>query len=263
MGNRQPVGVFDSGVGGLSVWRELVRELPAEATLYVADQAHMPYGPRPAAEVLGFAERITAALLERGCKAVVVACNTASAAALKDLRARHPDVPFVGMEPAVKPAALNTRSRVVGVMATPGTLQGRMFADAVQRFASGVKLIRQPCPGLVEQIERGELDGPATAALLRELLQPIVAAGADTLVLACTHFPFVLPLIRQIVGETVQIIDPAPAVARQLGRVLEEHGLRAEPDGKPPRHFLTTGDPQALQRALLQLVGVEAKVDLL
>lgn len=260
---KQPVGVFDSGVGGLSVWREIVRELPEESTLYVADQAHLPYGPRPAAEVLGFAERITAELLDRGCKAIVVACNTASAAALKALRERHPGTPFVGMEPAVKPAAKSSKRQVVGVMATPGTLQGRMFADAVQRFAGGVKLVRQPCPGLVEQIERGELDTPATEALLRSLLLPIMDAGADTLVLACTHYPFVAPLIRRIVGEGVEIIDPAPAVARQLGRVLEEHGLRAEPDGKPVHRFYTTGGPAALQAALRRLVDLEAKVETL
>ena len=250
---KQPVGVFDSGVGGLSVWREIARELPFESTIYLADQAHLPYGPRSADEVRGFAEAATAELLERGCKAIVVACNTASAAALKALRERHADVPFVGMEPAVKPAALHSKSRVVGVMATPGTLQGRMFADAVQRFAGGVKVIRQPCPGLVEQIERGELDSPATEALLRELLAPMLATGADTVVLACTHYPFVLPLIRRIVGESVQIIDPAPAVARQLARVLDEHGLLAEADSKASHRFLTTGEPAALQRALGKL----------
>lgn len=258
---RQPVGVFDSGVGGLSVWREIVRALPDESTVYVADQAHLPYGPRPAAEVLAFSERIVTELLERGCKAIVVACNTASAAALKALRERHPDTPFVGMEPAVKPAAKTSRRQVVGVMATPGTLQGRMFADAVQRFATGVKLVRQPCPGLVEQIERGELDTPETEALLRSLLLPIMDAGADTLVLACTHYPFVAPLIRAIVGDGVQIIDPAPAVARQLARVLDERGLRADADGRPAHRFLTTGEPAVLQAALRRLVDLEAKVE--
>lgn len=258
---KQPVGIFDSGVGGLSVWREIVRELPHESTVFVADQAHLPYGPRPADEVLGFAERITTELVERGCKAIVVACNTASAAALKTLRERHPGTPFVGMEPAVKPAAQSSRRQVVAVLATPGTLQGRMFADAVQRFAGGVKVLRQPCPGLVEQIERGELDTPATRELLHGLLLPAMDAGADTLVLACTHYPFVAPAIRAIVGDGVQIIDPAPAVARQLARVLEERGLAALPDGRPAHRFFTTGDPAALQAALRRLVGVEAKVE--
>lgn len=254
-----PVGIFDSGVGGLSVWREVVRLLPQESTIYVADQAHLPYGPRPADEVRGFAEGITAELLRRGCKAIVVACNTASAAALKHLRERHPGVAFVGMEPAVKPAALRSRSRVAGVMATPGTLQGRMFALAVERFAADLTLVNQPCAGLVERIEAGELDTPATEALLRELLKPMLGAGADTIVLACTHYPFVEPLIRRIAGEAVQVIDPAPAVARQLARLLDERGLRA-PGGATPRHaFLTSGDPAALGRALKGLLGIEAE----
>lgn len=263
MGNRQPIGVFDSGIGGLSVWRELARQLPAESTLYLADQARIPYGPLPAEEVRAFAEAITGALLERGCKAIVVACHTASAAALKALRERHPGVPFVGMEPAVKPAALHSKSRVVGVLATPGTLQGRMFASVVERFAAGVTVVRQPCPGLVERIEHGELDAPATEALLRELLRPMLEAGADVIVLACTHYPFVEPLVRRIAGDAVQIIDPAPAVVRQLRRVLAEHGLLAEPDGMPAHRFLTTGEPAVLARALSELVGVAAKVEML
>lgn len=258
---KQPVGIFDSGVGGLSVWREVARQLPSEPTVYAADQAHLPYGPRPADEVRGYAETVTTALLERGCKAIVVACNTASAAALKSLRQRHPHVPIVGMEPAVKPAAMHSQSRVVGVMATPGTLQGRSFADVVERFAGGVKVVRQPCPGLVERIEAGELDSPATEALLRELLKPMLDAGADTIVLACTHYPFVAPLIRRIAGAPVQVIDPAPAVVRQLGRVLEEHGLLAEPGGRPAHRFLTSGEPAALEHALRNLAGIEAKVE--
>jgi glutamate racemase len=262
MGDR-PVGVFDSGVGGLSVWREIVRALPHESTVYVADQAHLPYGARPADEIRGFAEDITTRLLGLGCKAVVVACNTASAAALKALRERHPEVAFVGMEPAIKPAALRSQSKVVGVMATPGTLQGRMFALAVERFAAGITLVNQPCPGLVERIEAGELDAPATEALLRELLAPMLKAGADTIVLACTHYPFVAPQVRRIAGDGVHVIDPAPAVTRQLARLLEDRGLLA-PAGAPARHrFMTSGEPAAMRRALRALVGVEAQVELL
>ena len=256
-----PIGIFDSGVGGLSVWREVVRELPRESTIYVADQAHLPYGARPADEIRGFAEAITARLLEHGCKAVVVACNTASAAALKALRERHPRVPFVGMEPAVKPAALHSKSRVVGVMATPGTLQGRMFALAVERFAAGVTLVNQPCPGLVERIEAGELETRATEALLREFLAPMLGAGADTIVLACTHYPFVMPLLRRIAGAAVHIIDPAPAVVRQLARLLDEHGLRAPAGSTPAHRFMTSGEPAALARAVRALVGVEATAE--
>jgi glutamate racemase len=255
-----PVGIFDSGVGGLSVWREVVRALPHESTVYVADQAHLPYGARPAEEIRGFAEAITARLLDLGCKAVVVACNTASAAALKALRERHPDVAFVGMEPAIKPAALHSKAKIVGVMATTGTLQGRMFALAVERFAAGVTLVNQPCAGLVERIEAGELDTPATEALLRELLAPMLKAGADTLVLACTHYPFVQPLIQRIAGPGMHIIDPAPAVTRQLARLLDERGARAPAASRPTHRFMTSGEPAALQRAMRGLVGVEAQV---
>jgi glutamate racemase len=256
-----PIGIFDSGVGGLSVWREIARALPAESTIYVADQAHLPYGARPADEIRAFAERITARLLEQGCKAIVVACNTASAAALKSLRERHPEMIFVGMEPAVKPAALHSKSKVVGVMATAGTLQGRMFALAVERFAAGVTLVNQPCPGLVERIEAGELETQATEALLRELLAPMLKAGADTIVLACTHYPFVQPLIRKIAGDPVHIIDPAPAVTRQLARLLDERGLRAPAGANATRRFVTSGEPAAFARALRALVGVDAAVE--
>jgi glutamate racemase len=261
MSDARPIGIFDSGVGGLSVWREVARQWPHESTLYLADQAHVPYGPRPADEVRAYAEAIVTELLARDCKAIVCACNTASAAALKQLRERHPDVPFVGMEPAVKPAALHTKSRVVGVMATPGTLQGRMFMLAVERFGAGLTLVNQPCPGLVERVESGDVGSPAVAALLRELLAPMLKAGADTIVLACTHYPFVLPLIRQVAGDGVQLIDPAPAVARHLGRLLEQRGLAA-PAAAAARHaFATTGAAGALQAALRALVQVEATVE--
>ena len=251
------IGVFDSGIGGLSVWREIARELPDEATVYVADQAHIPYGPRPAAEVREFSEAITRALIAQGCDVVVVACHTASAAALKALREAHPDVAFVGMEPAIKPAALHSKSRVVGVLATPGTLQGRMFALAVERFAADVQLVKQPCPGLVERIEQGEVDTAATEALLREQLAPVLAAGADTVVLACTHYPFVAPLIRRIAGDGIQIIDPAPAVARQVARVLR--AKRPARAGAAPKHrFFTTGEPAALQAALARVADIDA-----
>ena len=261
MSDPRPIGVFDSGVGGLSVWREVVRQLPGESTVYFADQCHVPYGPRPADEVRGYAEGITAELLARGCKAIVVACNTASAAALKDLRATYPDVPFVGMEPAVKPAALHTKSRVVGVMATPGTLAGRMFMLAVERFAAGLTMVNQPCPGLVERIEAGDVDSSGMEALLRELLAPMLKAGADTIVLACTHYPFVLPMIRRIAGEGVHVLDPAPAVARHLGRLLGERGLAAAAPAIATHRFVTTGAPAGLRAALHALVRVDAATE--
>ena len=256
MTNSQPIGIFDSGVGGLSVWREFARQLPHEDTLYFADQIHIPYGPRSMAEIRSFSEAITRFLIGRRCKLIVVACNTASAAALKYLRATFPDVPFVGMEPAVKPAAETTRTGVVGVMATPATFQGELFASVVERFANGVKLINQVCPGLVEQVEAGRLDTPDTLAMLDRFLTPIRDAHADTIVLACTHYPFVIGPIRQLAPD-VNVIDPAPAIARQAGRVLSERELLTR-TRKPARHgFITSGDPIAYRATLQLLVGVD------
>jgi glutamate racemase len=251
------IGVFDSGVGGLSVWREIVRELPDVPTLYVADQAHVPYGPRPLEEVRRFAEGITRFLLAQGATVVVLACNTASAAALRHLRAVFPQVPFVGMEPAVKPAVQRTRNGRVGVIATPATFQGELFASLLERFARDVRVIPQVCPGLVEAVEDGALDAPETEALLRTCLTPLLEAGIDELVLGCTHYPFLQPLMERIVGPGVEIVDPAPAVARQVRRVLENCSAGYQP-ARPT--FYTTGDPARFASALERLVGVEAEV---
>ena len=251
------IGVFDSGVGGLSVWREIVRELPDVPTLYVADQAHVPYGPRPLAEVRRFAEGITRFLLAQGATVVVLACNTASAAALRYLRAVFPQVPFVGMEPAVKPAAQRTRNGRVGVIATPATFQGELFASLLERFARDVRVIPQVCPGLVEAVEDGALDTPETEARLRACLTPLLEVGIDELVLGCTHYPFLRPLMERIVGPGVEIVDPAPAVARQVRRVLENRGAGLQP---ALHTFYTAGDPARFARALERLVGVRAEV---
>ena len=254
------IGVFDSGVGGLSVWREIVRQLPHEDTLYYADQAHVPYGPRSQEEIRGLSHDIAEFLVSRGSKAIVVACNTASAAALKSLRETFTQLPVIGMEPAVKPAAAMTRSGVVGILATPATFQGRLFQATAGRYASGIELVRQVCDGLAERVERGELDGPETEAELRGFLQPIIAAGADTVVLACTHYPFVIEPIRRIVGPQVSVIDPAPAIARHLGDVLDAQGLAAH-RGRTGRHaFFTSGEIDPFRQALTHLTGVHGTV---
>ena len=250
------IGVFDSGVGGLSVWREVARQLPRHDTLYVADQAHVPYGPRPLEEVRRFAEGIARFLIEQGAEVVVVACNTASAAALYHLRAIFPHVPFVGMEPAVKPAVQRTRTGAVGVIATPATFQGELFASLLERFATDVRVLPQVCPGLVEAVEAGELDTPATERLVRTCLEPLLAAGIDELVLGCTHYPFLRPLIERVVGPGVEIIDPAPAVARQTGRVAARVRAEASEDGVGRHTFCTTGDPAAFSATLARLIGV-------
>lgn len=250
------IGVFDSGVGGLSVLTAIRTRLPAESLVYLADQAHVPYGPRPLADVQRLALGITRFLLECDAKMVVVACNTASAAALHCLRDQYPDVPFVGMEPAVKPAAATTRSGTIGVLATPATFQGRLFVSVVERFATGKHVLQESCPGLVARIEAGDLTGPVTRALLVAALQPLLAQGADTIVLGCTHYPFVMPLIREIVGPNVEIIDPAPAVARRVAAVLDERGLRNRTTRLPaPIRFFTTGDAAAFAASARRLCG--------
>ena len=258
----RPIGIFDSGVGGLSVLRSLHALLPAEALLYLADQAHVPYGLRPLEEVRQFSEQITRHLMGEGAKLIVVACNTASAAALQHLRLVFPQVPFVGMEPAVKPAAEQTRSGVVGVLATPATFQGALYASVVERFAREVRLLQHTCPRLVEQIEAGNLDGDETRRILREALQPMLVQGIDTIVLGCTHYPFVIPLIQELAGEGVRVIDPAPAVARQVGRLLDQHALRAPASSIPPApRLITSGEPARLEALLPRLLGEALPVE--
>jgi len=246
MSNSGFIGIFDSGVGGLSVWREIIRQLPHEDTLYLADQAHVPYGSRWLAEVREFSEGIVRFLLVQGAKIIVIACNTASAAALHYLRRTFPNVPFVGMEPAVKPAVEQTCNGVVGVIATQSTFQGDLFASLVERYAGDVRVLTQICPGLVEAVEAGALDAPETEALLRRCLTPLVEAGVDQLVLGCTHYPFLRPIIERLVGASVRVIDPAPSVARQTGRVLAQQGLETDPstgkDHVSHRVFYTSGD---------------------
>lgn len=254
-----PIGIFDSGVGGLSVLKAIRRELPQERVIYLADQAHVPYGPRPLDEVRRFSEKMTEYLLARKSKLIVVACNTASAAALTALRQSYPEVSFVGMEPAVKPAVEITQTGRVGVLATPATFQGALYASVIERFANGVTVLQDTCPGLVAQIEAGELHHPTTRRILENALNPMLAAGIDTIVLGCTHYPFVIPLIQEISGPNVRVIDPAPAVARQVRRVLKAEQI-LPPDSlewiNPVRiHYLTSGNPAALESLLPLLVG--------
>jgi glutamate racemase len=258
--SHSPIGIFDSGVGGLSVLKEIRLQMPNESVLYFADQGHVPYGPRGLDEVRMFSEQITRFLLGLGAKLIVVACNTASAAALHHLRQTFPEISFVGMEPAVKPAAESTRSRVVGVLATPATFQGVLYASVVERFASGVTILQDTCSGLVGQIENGELDSPATQEILEKALHPMLEQGIDTIVLGCTHYPFVIPLIKQIVGSEVRVIDPAPAVARQTSRLLKMAGLRCRSYQTGVLRFFTSGEATNLSLHLPTLLGEKGKI---
>ncbi|MFT4046928.1 MAG: glutamate racemase [Solimonas sp.] len=218
------VGVFDSGVGGLSVLAELRRELPHESFLYYADSGHCPYGGKPAAEIAARAFAITDELLAAGAKLIVVACNTATIAAVEPLREAYP-LSFVGIEPAIKPAIAGTKSGVVGVLATGAALAGDKFLRLQAQHGGDVRVITQPCPGLVEFVERGELDGPAVRALVQRYVEPLLRDGADTLVLGCTHYPFVRDLIADVAGPGVTLLETGAAVARQTRRVLEREGL--------------------------------------
>lgn len=230
---RQPVGVIDSGVGGISVLHHIRRLLPHEALLYCADSDHAPYGSKTAEFIRARALLLTDFMLRRGAKAIVVACNTATAAAIKALRAQF-SVPIIGMEPAVKPAALASKSGVIGVLATSGTLQSARFAALLESYGRDVRVVTQACRGLVERIELGDLTSAATTELLAGYLRPLVAAGADTIVLGCTHYPFVRDLIAAQLGPQVTLIDTGEAVARQLQRRLQAAGLLADAAGAVP-----------------------------
>lgn len=255
-----PIGIFDSGVGGLSVLKQIRLQMPNESVLYFADQGHVPYGPRGLDEVRMFSEQITRFLLGLGAKLIVVACNAASAAALHHLRQTFPSTSFVGMEPAVKPAVESTHSGVVGVLATPATFQGALYASVVERFASGVTLLQDTCLGLVGKIEEGDLDSTGTRVILEKALRPMLEQGIDTVVLGCTHYPFVIPLIKQIVGPDVRVIDPAPAVARQVTRLLDKAGSRNSGRRPGSLRFFTSGEAARLALHLPILLGEAGKV---
>ncbi len=256
-----PIGIFDSGVGGLSVLRAIRAQMPDEAVIYFGDQGHIPYGPRPMEQIRNFSEAITNFLLEQNAKIIVVACNTASAAALKTLREKLPDVQFVGMEPAVKPAAEYTQTGKVGVLATPATFQGALYASVVERFANGVELFQNTCSGLVQQIEQGNLDGEETRRILEDALLPMLAKNIDTVVLGCTHYPFVIPLIQRIVGDQVRVIDPAPSVAKQVRRLLESQGMKGESETRGSIRIYTSGDPEELKSLLPMLLGESGEIE--
>ncbi len=245
-----PIGLFDSGVGGLSVLREIRRALPGEDALYFADSGHVPYGNKPPEWIVERSRQIAGFLLGKGAKALVIACNTATAAAAGALRAEWPEVPIVGMEPAVKPAVAASRSGRIGILATVGTLKSARFAALLDTFSHGVQVVVQPAPGLPEAVEAGELDTPATLALVERHVRPLVEAGVDTIVLGCTHYPFLAPAISAVAGPGVTLIETGAAVARQLERRLAAAGLRRPGDGAGGEAFWTSGAVDAGTAAL-------------
>lgn len=237
--DERPVGFFDSGVGGLCILEAFKRICPCESTVYVADSANCPYGSRTAEEIIALSEASVRKLIERGCKMIVVACNTASAAAIDYLREKYSEIPFVGIEPAIKPAAMASKSGVVGVLATKGTFSGRLYNSTKERFAGSVKVIAVVADEFVELVEAGTLAGEYAEGIVRAKIEPLLAAGCDRIVLGCTHFPHLTPLIAKVAQGRAEIIEPSQAVAAQARRILAERALASE--GSNPQHvFIST-----------------------
>lgn len=253
------IGVFDSGVGGLSVLRHIRETLPDERLIYVADSGHVPYGDKPADYIEQRSLTLARFLIEQGADALVIACNTATATAAASLRSRF-GIPVIGMEPAVKPAVAATSSGVVGVLATAGTLESARFAALLEKYAGAVEIVTQGCPGLVEQVELGELHGAHTRELIERYTAPLLARGADTLILGCTHYPFLIPLIRDTAGANITLVDTGAAVARQLQRRIQAE-LPERKAGGAAAQFFTSGDAAQGSRIMSVLWGdaVEAR----
>ena len=236
-----PIGIFDSGLGGISVWQALHDALPEESLIYLGDGARCPYGARTLEEVRDFTFEAVERLLAEGCKMIVVACNTATAVAIRELRECYPNVPFVGLEPAVKPAALSTKSGVIGVLATKRSLEGDHFRRAEEKYGAEVRILKAVGEGFVEAVENNEEQSPETETLVRRVVEPLVEQGVDKLVLGCTHYPFLRSVIARVVGDGVEIIDSSDAVARRVANLLDENGIRAEA-GRAEYRFLTFAD---------------------
>ena len=259
--NNAPIGIFDSGLGGLSVLRATRAALPHEALLYVADSLHAPYGLRDNEFISARTLAIGEWLVSQGAKALVVACNTATAESIALARERLA-VPIIGVEPGIKPAAEQSKSRIAGVLATQVTLRSERFKSLIERYAADCRFICQPGHGLVEAVERCEIDAPEVRALLAGYIEPMLAAGADTLVLGCTHYPFLDATIRDIAGPALTLVDTSVAIARQLERVLNANGLRASPDRQaPPPRLCSTDEGVHLHRLTSTLLGLDAPVE--
>jgi glutamate racemase len=266
MGTDVPIGVFDSGIGGLSVLRHIHACLPQEHLLYFADSGFAPYGNKPEEVIVARSLGIAEFLVQHGVKALVVACNTATAVAIKAIRTAYPALPVVGVEPGLKPAAVLSKTRIVGVLATEGTLGSAKFDLLREQIAAATKVrfLTQPCVGLADRIEKGELGSAATAVLVRRYVEPLLEQGADTLVLGCTHYPFVQALIEEVVKRVttrpVAIIDTGGAVARQLVRLLDERGLQRAAAGAGSLAAFTTGSETALSSAFGNLLKLHPPV---
>ncbi|WP_298488871.1 glutamate racemase [uncultured Maribacter sp.] len=256
-----PIGIFDSGVGGTSIWKEIESLLPNEDIIYLADSKNAPYGKKSKEEILRLSIKNTEYLLERGCKLIVVACNTATTNAINYLRENY-NVPFIGIEPAIKPAALQSESKIVGILATKGTLSSSLFHSTSENHASGIKIIEREGEGLVPLIEKGELQSVELKNLLHEYLQPMLKEGIDYLVLGCTHYPYLIPLIKEIVPGKIKIIDSGEAVAKQTKAILEKNKI-VNPSTKKGEHTLYSNVDSSVLKSLVEKEGVTTKISFL
>ena len=249
LSNNAPIGVFDSGLGGLTVWREVRRALPAESLVYLGDGKNCPYGSRPRPQVERLADEAVASLVAEGCKLVVVACNTATAAAIDFLREKYAPMPIVGMEPAVKPACLATRSGVVGVLATERSLDGELFRRTAARYGDGVDLVTAPGRGFVELVENDLEATPQAEATVRAAVAEMLEHGADQIVLGCTHYPFLSEAMHRVIGDRdVRLVNPAAAVEQRTEALLREGGIEASGGSRPVYEFMTSADEAYRQR---------------
>jgi len=244
-----PIGIFDSGVGGTSIWKEIHDLLPFEHTIYLADSLHAPYGDKPSAEIVHLSMKNSQKLIDMGCKIIVVACNTATTNTINVLRATY-SLPFIGIEPAIKPAAINTRTKAIGILATRGTFSSELFNRTSDNFASDVEVIEIVGSGLVPLIEKGALDSPEMQLLLEKYMAPMIKANIDYLVLGCSHYPYLIPYLRKLLPDTVTIIDSGAAVARQTAEVLRKHNLLNDARAKPQLQFISNSSTATLEKLL-------------
>ena len=245
----KPIGIFDSGVGGTSIWKEIYLLLPNENTIYIADSKNAPYGPKGKERIVELSKKNTELLLKKECKLIVVACNTATTNAIDFLRANY-SIPFIGIEPAIKPAALQTKTGTIGILATKGTLTSTLFHKTSNLFTDNIEIMEQEGEGIVQLIEKGQLHSEAMKSLLKVYLQPMLKANIDHLVLGCTHYPYLMPLLIDMLPKHVKIIDSGHAVAKQTKTILEYNGLINESSHKMKADFFSNGDTGVIQSLL-------------
>lgn len=248
MTNNKPIGLFDSGIGGTSIWKEIHELMPNEDTIYLADSKNAPYGQKSKEEIIHLSSKNTEFLLNQNCKIIVVACNTATTNAIKELREKY-QVPFIGIEPAIKPAALHSKTQTIGILATQGTLNSELFHQTAQQFQD-TKIIEQIGHGLVPLIEEGKINSPQIKQLLNNYLQPMIEANIDYLVLGCSHYPYLLPQIKKILPKHIKIINSGEAVAKQTKNILSEKNSVNQENHQPKNIFYTNANPTILEKIL-------------